>query len=89
MGQQGGHCILPQKLFAVVVPEAFGTEMLRAEASVGGWDEVFHAQALHPFAGKLRLAERKPDTQKREETDSNLATDHRTLGLCHVTAETR
>lgn len=67
MGKYGGHCILPQKLFAVVVSEAVGPEMLGAEARVGSWDEVFHPQAVHPFAGKLRLAEWEPDAQQREE----------------------
>lgn len=28
MGQYGGYSILSQKLFAVIVPEAFGPEML-------------------------------------------------------------
>ena len=40
--------------------------MLRAEAGVGSWDEVFHPQALHPFVRKLWLAEWKPDKQKNE-----------------------
>lgn len=58
----GGHCILPKKLLSIVVPEAVGPEMLGAEAGVGGWDEVFHPQTVHPFWGKLRLAEREPVT---------------------------
>lgn len=65
MGEYGGHCILPQKLFAIVIPEAVGPEVLWAEAGVGSWDEVFHPQAVHPFAGKLRLAEWEPDTKER------------------------
>ena len=71
MVEYGGHCILPQKLFAIVVPEAVAPEMLRAEAGVGGWDEVFHPQAVHPFAGKLRFTEWESDTQEREEMVSN------------------
>lgn len=57
VSQEGGYRILPQKLFAIVVPEALGPEVLRAEAGVGGGDKVFHAEALHPFARKLGLAE--------------------------------
>lgn len=72
MGQQCGYSILPQKLFAIIVPEALGPEMFRAEAGVGSWDEVFHPQALYPFARELRLAEWEPDTQE-EETASNQA----------------
>lgn len=68
MVEYGGHCVLPQKLLAIIVPEAVCAEMLRAEAGVGGWDEVFHSQAVHPFAGKLRLAEWESDTQESEET---------------------
>lgn len=47
--------------------------MLRAEAGVGGRDEVFHPQAVHPFAGKLGLAEWEPDTQETEERTLNHA----------------
>lgn len=67
MGEYGGHRILSEKLFAIVVSEAVWPKVLRTEASVGSWDEVFHPKACHPFAGELRLAQRKPDTQEREE----------------------
>lgn len=75
MGQEGGYCVLPQKLFAIVIPEAFRPEMLWAEAGVGSWDEVFHPQALHPFVRKLRLAEWEPDMQERKEMALNQATE--------------
>lgn len=65
VGQEGGHRVLPQKLFAVVVPEALGPEVLRAEAGVGGGDEVLHSQALHPLAWELGLAEREPEWRHR------------------------
>lgn len=41
--------------------------MLRAEAGVGGRDEVLHPQAVDPFAGELRFAEREPNGQKASE----------------------
>lgn len=63
MGQYGRYCIFPQKLFAIVVSEAFGAEMLWTEAGVRSRDKVSHAQALYPFGSKLRLAEREPDIQ--------------------------
>lgn len=64
MGQYGGYSILSQKLFAVIVPEAFGPEMLWAEAGVCSRNKVFHAQVLHPFGSKLRFAEREPEKHK-------------------------
>lgn len=62
----GGHCILLQKLFAIVVPEAIRSEVLRTEAGVSGRDEVFHPQTVYPLAGKLRLAEGEPGVKDSE-----------------------
>lgn len=61
MGHYGGYSVLSQKLFAVVVPEAFGPKMLRAQAGVCSRNKVFHAQVLHPFGSKLRFAEWEPE----------------------------
>lgn len=65
MRQYSGYSILSQKLFAVVIPEAFGPEVFWAETGVGSWNKVFHAQALHPFGRKLRFTEWEPEKHKK------------------------
>lgn len=47
--------------------------MLWAQAGVGSRDEVFHPQAVHPFAGKFRFTEREPDTQEKETASNHAA----------------
>lgn len=49
VGENRRDGIFPQELFAVVVAEALGQEVLRAQAWVGGRDEAFPSEASYPL----------------------------------------
>lgn len=60
VGKNSRHSILSEKQFSIIVTEAVGLKMLRAQAGVLSGKKVFPAEASNPLLCQLRLTDWKP-----------------------------